>query len=116
MGLKEDIDYLVDFGLFNEEAVFKIADLIHAANNVLNQGNVHKMVDGINKEKFLGLETKNIEDQPKKRSKKLDISKEELSKMYLEDKMTAREISMKLGCSSGTVAKRLMALGISKRS
>jgi ATP-dependent Clp protease ATP-binding subunit ClpA len=55
--------------------------------------------------------------RPGKRGKRsrLDISKEELKKMYVDQGMTAKRIAEKYGVSAATVAQRVMKLGISKR-
>ncbi len=54
---------------------------------------------------------------PKKRGRrgKLNISEAELKKMYVTDGMTAKQIAEKFGVAPGTVAQRVMKLGLSKR-
>ena len=57
------------------------------------------------------------EDAPKKRGRrgKLTITEAELKKLYVEDRMTAKQIGAKYGVKPGTVAQRVMKLGLSKR-
>ena len=54
---------------------------------------------------------------PKKRKNggKLKISREELRKLYLTDGLTAKQIAEKCGVSHGTVAERIIKLGLSRR-
>jgi len=55
---------------------------------------------------------------PKKkrgRRGKLIITEAELKKLYVEDRMTAKQIGEKYGVKPGTVAQRVMKLGLSKR-
>ncbi len=54
---------------------------------------------------------------PKKRGRrgKLNISEADLKKMYVTDGMTAKQIAEKFGVAHGTVAQRVMKLGLSKR-
>ena len=58
------------------------------------------------------------EDAPKKkrgRRGKFKITEAELKKLYVEDRMTAKQIGAKYGVKPGTVAQRVMKLGLSKR-
>ena len=57
------------------------------------------------------------EAAPKKRGRrgKLTITESELKKLYVEEGLTARTIAEKYGVTPGTVALRVMKLGISKR-
>ena len=54
------------------------------------------------------------EGRPRKRGR-FKISDEELKRMYLEKGMTAREIGEIFGVAAGTVAQKVMKLGLSKR-
>jgi hypothetical protein len=56
-------------------------------------------------------------DTPKKRGRrgKLNISEADLKKMYVADGLTAKQIAAKFGVAPGTVAQRVMKLGLSKR-
>ena len=57
------------------------------------------------------------EDAPKKRGRrgKFNITEAELKKLYVEDGLTAKKIAEKFGVMRGTVAQRVMKLGLSKR-
>ena len=58
------------------------------------------------------------EDAPKKkrgRRGKFKITEAELKKLYVEDGLTAKKIAEKYGVKPGTVAQRVMKLGLSKR-
>ena len=58
------------------------------------------------------------EAAPKKkrgRRGKFKITEAELKKLYVEDGLTAKKIAEKFGAKPGTVAQRVMKLGLSKR-
>lgn len=46
---------------------------------------------------------------------RLDVSPEELKRLYVDEGLTAKAIGEKFGVSHGTVAQRVMKLGLSKR-
>ncbi len=54
---------------------------------------------------------------PRKRGRrgKLNISAADLKKMYVDDRMTTKQIAEKFGVAPGTVAQRVMKLGLTKR-
>ena len=54
---------------------------------------------------------------PKRRGRrgKLNIEEAELKKLYIDQGLTAKEIGEKFGVAPGTVAQRVMKLGLSKR-
>ena len=47
--------------------------------------------------------------------KKVSISKDELYKLYWEDKMSLNEIARKIGCSKRTIAVKMIEYGIPRR-
>ncbi len=58
-----------------------------------------------------------VEEMPKRRGRrgKFNVSTEDLKKMYVDQGMTAKAIGEKYGVAHGTVAQRVMKLGLSKR-
>ena len=57
------------------------------------------------------------DEAPKKRGRrgKFNITEAGLKKLYVEDGLTAKQIAEKYGVMRGTVAQRVMKLGLSKR-
>lgn len=94
MALQDDLTALADFGIFNEEAIGKLASLVRTVQD------------------FSGNAVAKRRGRAGKRAAKgsFSPSKDELAKW--KETMTAKEIAEKHGVSMSTVNTRLRKLGL----
>jgi len=97
MALQDDLTALADFGLFNEGAVSRLANVIRAFGNATAGRGARGRPRGAGKRAPRG---------------SFSPSKDELAKM--KDTMTAKEIAVKSGVSVATVNARLRQHGLTK--
>jgi hypothetical protein len=127
MPLTDDLEVLADFGLFNEAAVEKLANLIRTVQSLadgkapmatLSQGpGIPARGVGRPRGRPRGPgrpagTTPQAAEGPGKRAKRgsFNVTKEELAK--LRETFTAKEIGEKFGVSPMTVAQRASKLGL----
>jgi len=116
MALQESLDVLIRFGVFNEEAVNRLATMVRAIET-LTGGSAPAASAGPKRRGRPAGSGKAAKGEAKTRGRrsKFDITKEELKKLYVDQGMTAKEIAAKYGVAPVTVAQRAMKMGISKR-
>jgi hypothetical protein len=117
MALQESLDVLVRFGVFNEQAVDRLASMVQAVESLTGGATAVASVGAKKRGRPAG-SGKIAGGEPAKRGRRssFEITKEELKKMYVDEGMTAKEIAEKYGVAPVTVAQRAMKLGISKRA
>src|ERR1041384_3213955 len=101
MALQDDVQKLIDFGIFNEDAVGRLASVIRSVESLAPGG---------------GAPARGRRGRPAggggKRAARgsFNVTKDELAKM--RETMTAKQIGEKYGVSAGTVAQKAMKLGL----
>ncbi len=117
MDLKENLEVLADFGLFNEGAVEKLASLIRTVQSLAGSA-PSAATDGGRGKRGPGRPPRAAETAAgpagdgRGRAKRgsFNPTKEELAK--LRETLTAKEIGEKFGVSPGTVAQRAIKLNL----
>ncbi len=97
MALNADLQVLIDFGIFNEDAVGKLAGVIRTVQSLSLPGGKAKASGGT------------------RQRGRLTATPEELKKLYIDDGKTAKQIAEQFGVHPGTISQRLMKLGLTKR-
>lgn len=120
MALQEDIQTLIDFGVFNEGAVSKLANVIRTVQTLAMPASASSSASNSALDRIQefepGAKVAEAEVEAPRKRGKLSATPEELKKLYIDERMTAKEIAEKYGCAPGTVAIKLQKLGISKRA
>jgi len=117
MALQESLGVLVEFGVFNEEAVDRLASMVKAVQSLTNGAVITTLAAkrGRGRPAGSGKAPSGSSGKPRGRRGKFNITKEELKKLYIDQGMTGKAIAEKYGVSSVTVAQRAMKMGLSKR-
>ena len=103
MALHDDVQELIDFGIFNEEAVGRLASVIRTVQSLAPGGAPARRGRGPGRPAGGGGGKRGPRG-------KFEVTKEELAKM--RETMTAKEIAEKYGVSAGTVAQKAMKMGL----
>src|SRR6266545_1345781 len=101
MALHDDVQELIDFGIFNEDAVGRLASVIRT---------VQSLSPGGGPARGRGRPRGRPAGGGRAPRGSFNVTKDELAKM--RESMTAKEIAEKYGVSPGTVAQRAMKLGL----
>ena len=117
MALQESLDVLIRFGVFNEEAVGRLASMVQAVESLTAGGAAPMASSGKKRGRPAGSGKAAPAGEPGKRGRRssFNVTEAELKKMYITDGMTAKAIAEKYGVAPVTVAQRAMKLGLSKR-
>jgi hypothetical protein len=118
MALRDDVDLLVDYGLFNEDAIGRIANAIRTVQDLAggNSGPVRRGPGRRGRRPGRPAGSGRGPGRPPKAAgtrgprSKWNPTKEELAK--LRETMTGKEIAAKMGVSVPTVALKAKKLGL----
>ena len=104
MAFQDDVQTLIDFGMFSEDAVGRLANVIRTVQSLSSGGSPAPARRGRPRGRPAG--------GGGKRGPRgsFNVTKEELAKM--RETMTAKQIAEKYGVSPGTVAQKAMKLGL----
>ena len=136
MALQDDIQVLIDFGVFNEGAVSRLASVIRTVQTLsFPAGSAPAAITAAapmapatpqaapgvqeappaSQSPLDRVQEAEPEAETKRKRGRLDATPQELKKLYVDEGLTAKKIAEKYGCAAGTVAIRLQKLGIGKR-
>ena len=109
MALQDDVGLLVEYGLFNEDALGRIANAIRTVRELAGGGSAPTRRAPARRGRPAGGGGGRKTRAPRG---SFNPSKDELSK--LKANMTAKAIAEKFGISTATVNNRLRAMGLTK--
>jgi hypothetical protein len=115
MSLRDDVDLLVDYGLFNEDAIGRIANALRTVRDLAGGNAVRRGPGRRGRRPGRPAGSGRGPGRPRGAGKRaprgsFNPSKDELAKMRAT--MTAKEIAEKHGVSTATVNIRARALGL----
>ena len=111
MALQDDVQELIDFGIFNEDSVERLASVIRTVRS-LSPGGAAPPRGRMGRPRGRPAGGGGGGGGKRKRAPRgsFNVTKEELSKM--RETMTAKQIAAKYGVSAGTVAQKAMKMGL----